>query len=347
MMVALAAGESDAVRLVRSQMLDPATHWNMGTFGAIAEFMRNPSEPFRLEDTEEAIAVVTDRGGISVRSRPDMRLIACESTTRESWSHGVALCLPAQGSGMTRHKVFTELGADSGSLRQEDRDAVLFDLGLDVQQVDVCVRTSDKALIAKLREGVGRAVFAHDNPAMGAILAASPHRVFLTGLGRIEVYQAIPVANGKSPDGPHTHVLPKLLQHKRTHAATEPIPEGWVPCAQFHPSHPVKDGSGALRPFHAESHAAFEAMLHAFGDAQSVALKRQIRAAVKEHKEPSDICHYDGRFARTTIRVTLRQLAASNTHSPALPVWLAAYDRARENPDEPGEPTSIETHSDL
>ncbi len=47
-------------------------------------------------------------------------------------------------------------------------------------------------------------------PAMAMILAANPHRVFLSRLGRIEVYQPIPPPSGKSPQGPHTHVLPQL-----------------------------------------------------------------------------------------------------------------------------------------
>ena len=61
------------------------------------------------------------------------------------------------------------------------------------------------------------------------ILAANPHRVFISRLGRIEVYQPIPPPSGKSPEGPHTHVLPRLLKSGRTHPATEPVPEGWFP----------------------------------------------------------------------------------------------------------------------
>ena len=56
---------------------------------------------------------------------------------------------------------------------------------------------------------------------MGMILAANPHRVFISRLGRIEVYQPIPPPSGKSPEGPHTHVLPRLLQSRRTHPATD------------------------------------------------------------------------------------------------------------------------------
>ncbi len=111
--------------------------------------------------------------------------------------------------------------------------------------------------MSELRKCVGLPVFAADNPAMKIILAASPHRVFISRIGRAEVYQPIPPAGGKSPDGPHTHVLPKLLQHKRTHAATEPIPEGWVPCAHFYPAHPLKDAMGRAHEFdaHATMHS--------------------------------------------------------------------------------------------
>lgn len=320
------------------QLGKPSTHWNMGTFGAIAEFMRHAEEPVDLENRGETISAVTGRGGLRVRRDAEMRLVAYESSTRESWSHGVALCLSAERSGMSRRKVLTELAADAESLRQDDRKGVVFDLGLDVPQVDVCVRSSDPDLIAKLREGVGRPVFAHDNPAMSAILAASPHRVFITRLGRVEVYQGIPAANGKSPDGPHTHVLPKLLQHKRTHAATEPIPEGLVPCAHLHPSHPVKDGSGTFRPFDPASHAAFQAMLNSFGNPHLNALKQQVRAAIEGSQDPLAFAPQGDRFARATIRVALRQLAATDDRLPALPAWRAAYDRAMDAGEEAGDP---------
>ena len=64
---------------------------------------------------------------------------------------------------------------------------------------------------------------------MGMILAANPHRVFISRLGRIEVYQPIPPPSGKSPEGPHTHVLPKLLKSGRTHPATDRFPRAGFP----------------------------------------------------------------------------------------------------------------------
>ena len=47
-------------------------------------------------------------------------------------------------------------------------------------------------------------------------------------MGRVEVFQPIPSPDGKSPEGPHTHVLPRLLAHGRLNAATVPVPDGWL-----------------------------------------------------------------------------------------------------------------------
>ena len=128
---------------------------------------------------------------------------------------------------------------------------MLFDLGLGALQVDVCIRVADPEVTAQLLPHTGRPLFEPGNPAMGVILAGSPHRVFVSRLGRIEVFQPIPPPDGQSPEGPHTHVLPKLLQHRRTHSATEPVPDGFVPCAHLYPPHPLKDEFGHARPFDA------------------------------------------------------------------------------------------------
>jgi hypothetical protein len=98
--------------------------------------------------------------------------------------------------------------------------------------------------------------------------------VFLAKVGRIEVYAPIPGPGGTSPEGPHTHVLPKLLRSGRTHAATTPIPAGWVPCAALHPAHPYKDMMGQRIAFDATRHAAFQELLDRWGDPDLLAVKR-------------------------------------------------------------------------
>jgi hypothetical protein len=311
-----------------AQIADAETQWSLGTFGAIAEFTRDQDEPVALARSNTALTAVTARGGIRIAPTSDMRPFAFETTTRESWSARVALCLPQESCAMSRHSVLTELGPDTEALRPQDRGAVLFDLGIDALQVDVCVRVSDPDVAAQLRAHTGQKLFAPGNPAIAVILANSPHRVFVSALGRIEVFQPIPAADGKSPEGPHTHVLPNLLHHGRTHAATEPIPDGWIPCAHLYPPHPARDGLGNSRPFDPARHDAFQAMLHMFGDPRFVELKQRVVAAVASGEDPSAIAVTETRFARTNIRVALRQLKAANAASPSLAAWMAAHERA-------------------
>jgi len=313
--------------LLTEHIRNPLTQWSLGTFGGIAEFSRAPDEPVKLTTSAQRVAAVTARGGIAIRIDAALRPFASESTTRLDWSHRVALCLPRDACAMNRRAALTELGADTGALRAEDRDDMLFDLGLDALQADLCIRISDSATAKQLRELVGRPVFEPGNPAMGIILAANPHRVFLSRIGRVEVYQKIPPVTGKSPEGPHTHVLPKLLKSRRTHAATELIPDDLVPCAHFYPAHPIKDGNGDLRPFDHAQHDTFQRLLDVYGSPRSIDTKRKVVAAIDDEQSPwvSDQRH--DRAARTAIRVALRQMKAQAHPSRALPLWLEAFDR--------------------
>jgi hypothetical protein len=330
---------AEDIALLSAQMMDTEAQWSLGTFGALAEFTRDRDEEAELLCSGPVLSAATQRGAIRITPLPDMRLIASETTTKESWSHRIALCLPVDSCAMNRRAVLTELGPDKEALRAEDRGAILFDLGFDAPQVDLCIRLSDPQIVAQLRDRCGRPVFEHGNPAMGIVLAENPHRVFMSRLGRIEVFQPIPPANGKSPEGPHTHVLPKLLHHKRTHPATEPIPEGWVPCAHLYPAHPAKDGMGRALPFDRARHEAFQAMLRQYGDSKTVDFKQQVLAAIIAGKDPAAIKLTDNRFARTNVRVALRQLRVSVEPSPALMAWVDAHERSNfpslEDEDDP------------
>jgi Family of unknown function (DUF6925) len=323
--------------LLAGQIRDPDTQWSLGTFGGIAEFSRDQNEPVELTASATGIAAVTERGAIAVEAHEKLRPFASESITRQGWSHRVALCLPVELCAMNRRNVLTELGADSEALREQDRAGVLFDIGLDALQADLCVRTSDPEAIAKLRSHAGRSVFEPRNPAMGIILAANPHRVFLSRIGRIEVYQPIPPATGESPDGPHTHVLPKLLKSKRSHPATEPVPDGWVPCAHFYPSHPVKDAMGEPRPFDRRPYEAFQRLMDMHGLPESVALKKQVTLAVLDGQPPFAPETVSDRAGRTSIRIALRQIKATGTSSRSLPAWLQAFDRLDHETSDEGD----------
>jgi hypothetical protein len=315
------------------QLADAKTSWSVGTFGAIAEFIRDADEPMTLERDGATIMAVTARGGLRLTADPALRPIATESPTPESWNHRVALCLPQTDCAMNGRSELSEIGPDGEALRTADRAGVLFDLGLGTLQVDAHVRASDPDVIAALRGCTGRSIFAPDSGAMAVIMAAQPHRVFVSRIGRAEVYQPIPSPGGESPAGPHTHVLPKLLAHGRTHAATEPLPLGWVPCAHCFPPHPTRDSLDRRHHFRREHHDAFQTILARYGVPEQVELKRRVVASIVAGQEPPAQSIAGDRLARATIRVALRQLQAADPSTASLAAWLSAYDRLDPNED--------------
>jgi hypothetical protein len=309
--------------LLQREISNPDTQWSLGTFGAIAEFSRDRDEPAQLSGSNGAVSATTSRGAIILKADAATRAFASGGLTKTGWSQRISLCLPEPACAMNRRAVLTEIGPDREAPRDEDRGSILFDLGFGALHADFCIR-ADASLASKLRHHAGREVFEAGNPAMGMILEAQPHRVFISRLGRIEVYQPIPPPSGKSPEGPHTHVLPRLLKNRRTHPATEPVPDGMVPCAHLYPPHPARDALGEARPFDATHHRAFQAMLVACGDAEAYAVKQRVLDAVRAGEPPASIAA--NRHGRTSIRIALRQMKLQGDASATLDAWLANFD---------------------
>ncbi|MCG8447672.1 MAG: hypothetical protein MI753_18385 [Hyphomicrobiales bacterium] len=327
--------------LLPDHLVQAETGWNMGGFGALAEFHQDRGET-AVTGGPGAFLRVTKRGGIRFASSalPEITPVAYEalSPRPHRWTHGIALCLPTQLARMNRRFVLTELGPDGGAFNDADRDAILFDMGLGVWQADFCIRTCAPGLLAILREQSGRPLSEPGNPAMGAILEVHPHRVALTRIGRVEVYQKIggPDTGGVSPPGPHTHVLPKLLRARRTHAANLPIPDGLVPCGYMHPANPVIGPMGEDRPFDKKAHEAFQVLLSAFGDRRVLEAKRQVREAVCAGTDPANFKEKESRVERAGMRIALRQMmrAAESRCDAALLKrirhWQGCFDRAAD-----------------
>lgn len=241
------ADSTEALRvLIAAHLADAHSAWSLGTFGAVAEFQRDPDEPV----AHDGLRAVTARGGIAVDLVPDVVPIAYEQSTGHGAPHGVAFCLPRERARGMGRQVLTELGPDRDALRDSDRDATLFDLGLGATQCDCLVRVRDPDDVRRLRAGCGAALLEGGAAMLGELAAMSPHRVFTSPLGRIEVFQLIPASDGVSPEGPHTHVLPRLLKARRTHPANPPVPDGLVPCLELHTPSSIREAVDAW-------HAAF------------------------------------------------------------------------------------------
>lgn len=258
---------------------DEITGWSMGSFGAICEFIRWPGDAPALPADRNA-GWFTPRGGIRFDRTEGLTALAWDmpSTKSERFFRHVEFLLPEAEALVPQCKGLTEIGVDEDAIRPEDRDMIIFDGGLEQKNVRFCVRTRDPELIAELRANEGRGYFDPQNSASAMILGKHPHRVSLTAAGRVEVYQKIggPDTGWKSPDGPHTHLLPKLLAAGRTHSANTPIPEGFLPVASLHPASPFSLPDGTERPFCKATWRHYAELMDAHRSAEVTALRASL-----------------------------------------------------------------------
>ncbi|MEM1198955.1 MAG: hypothetical protein AAGI06_06550 [Pseudomonadota bacterium] len=340
----------DAV--LSSALQDHEAGWSMGSFGALAEFHQDDGET-TLVDAPDALTRATARGAIRIdrEALSECHPVAYEqlSKKRERWGQGLALCLPEDDASMAQRSAVTSLGPDNDAIREEDRGAQLFDMGLGLKQCDFLIRTRDEVLIDTLNANAGRSIFEHGNPSMGAILKTHPHRIALTPLGRVEVFQKIggPDTGGVSPPGPHTHVLPKLMAAGKTHAANITVPHGLIPCAYLHPGNPLTDGLGHSRPYNAALADGFAEHYNAYAPNELRDIKKSVAEAVAAGQDAAGLETPGTRHGRITVRVTLRQLtqkaALQNDEAllSSIERWQRKFDSSAapvdEEPDEQAE----------
>lgn len=330
----------DLAKVAHEALSQEDTGWNMGSFGAIAEFHHVEGDPSPAP--VDGLTQVTSRGGVRIDNLEGVTPVAYETLSPKPhrWTQAVSLCLPEKAAAMNQREVLTELGSDTDAIRCENREEILFDMGLKQFQVDFCIRTGDPDLLKVLRENTGKSLFEPGNPAMPAILAAHPHRVALTRIGRVEVYQMIggPDTGGKSPEGPHTHVLPKLLRAGRTHSANTPIPEGLTPCGALHPENPVIGRLGEDKPFNRPAFDAFQRLLKAWAPEEYLTAKQAAWRLLEQGVPASDAVEPNSRVGRAGWRNGLRQWRILHGNSALLDDWTITFDREAglSDPENPG-----------
>lgn len=315
--------------LIADLALDPGNGWSIGSFGAIAEFIRDRDEPVDIRRGADRLELVTGRGAMRIAPTGRLAGLAWDSLAPdgESWNHEMAFCVerPETAGGNV-----AAMGPDVDAIRPEDRNAMIYDLGVCHGAVALAVRSHDPMLNAALDGIAGRPLFDHPE-VLRDIMRVQPHRIGLSAAGRIEVFQAIPQDDGSSPVGPHTHVLPKLIAAKQTHARTAPIPAAWQPALSMHPPSPWRDALGRPKPFDAEADRRFAPLLDRFGPEEDRDTEIEVRQFLAHGPElgawPS------GRRARLKARIMLRRLAAAGDERSA--AWRSRYDVSARSPRQP------------
>lgn len=202
--------DDDPAVLVRRHLAEPVHHWSVGSYGAIGEFGYDAGEPGLTIDLD-GLSVRTARGSLEV--------------------HGIAQAQPfalIDETGRVREIAFCSSRPGARRERIAAIDDRTFDVGVGAPNVDLMVRVpeGDDETVQLLASAVGRPLMAADNPAGAAIARTSPTRILLSAIARLEVHQPIPPPGGRSPEGPHTHLLPKFIAERRAHAPGSPLPEG-------------------------------------------------------------------------------------------------------------------------
>ncbi|MCC7017199.1 MAG: hypothetical protein IT564_08365 [Rhodospirillales bacterium] len=317
--------DSENIRQVLAEHLtSPMSAFSIGSLGAIAEYVRDTGEATR--GSPDGLCLATPRGAIRLKLLDGIVPLAFETVSARPgcWQQGVLFCLPVEAGTSRGRAVVTPLGPDREAIDPADREAELFDLGLGAVNVDFCVRVSDPSLVRLLHRSAEHSILDPGNPLMGALIDASPPRVVLSALGRIEVYQAID--RMKSPGGPHTHVLPKLLRTKRTHSANICVPAGLVPCLSLHPPSPLFDLMGRPKPFDAAAHRAFQKLLEWWGDKEYRGEKARATAAIVRGAGPASYRKPATRVGRSAMRIALRQRLHVAPEDEAVRRWSEHFE---------------------
>jgi predicted Fe-S protein YdhL (DUF1289 family) len=204
--------------------------WVGGVYGAVAEFCVGAGESVDVAAEGNTISAVTDRAAIRFDLSDHVRALAVGN------NGVVVLALPREYAPSPGPVGLVALGPDRGAIRREDREDRLYDFGLGIGFSTFAIRTSEQTLISVMDAAADLPWPALLTAAGRQIVEASPARVVLHAIGRIEIYTAIPLPGGQTSPGPHTHLLPALLTTGREMPPGLELPDAYAPCAIFYPA---------------------------------------------------------------------------------------------------------------
>ena len=210
--------------------------WSIGVVGAVAEFSAWPAASVDIEMNGDQIEVSNSGGNLRFLIDEQVRALTFDPPDTPADRQRVVLAVKRARSGPPVCKALADLGPDRAAVRPEDREQHLYDLGLGREEARFCVRCGTGAARDALAAAVGTTP-AEALPVLAPILLRdSPGRVLESALGRIEVLTRIPELGGRSPAGPHTHLLPDHLATERALPAGMDLPRAYLPGAIFYPA---------------------------------------------------------------------------------------------------------------
>ena len=234
-------GRAEITDLVEKTLINRAGTWVIGCHGASAEFMAGADEPMATAIHPDAIVASTAQGGVRFRPRDNFRALQWRDPRTPDQTRAIFIVIPRPRDTTSVSNGLKSEGADLDAIQGMHRDESLFDLGLGRDHMRFMVRTGKAELGQALTAAQGLPLDAVLARCGEALLRASPTRVVDGVFGRIEVYAPIPLPGGKSPPGPHTHLLPGHLTTQRATAPAVDLPDAYSLCATFYPQSQPED----------------------------------------------------------------------------------------------------------
>jgi predicted Fe-S protein YdhL (DUF1289 family) len=220
----------DDIRSFVAETLAPdGGTWVGGVYGAVAEFCIGAGERVKVVDSEGCLVARTARAAMRIHVSDHVRALAFAN------NRVIVLALPRGRAPTVGNRGLTVIGPDIEAIRPSDREGYLYDFGLGWGCSGFCVRTADPVLRHVLDGRVGDQWPELLAAAGRQVLEASPARVVVNPIGRIEVSTPIPPPGAQTPPGPHTHFLPPLLAAARETAPGMELPQAYAPCLTYYP----------------------------------------------------------------------------------------------------------------
>lgn len=209
--------------------------WVVGCYGATAEFVCHHNELCDVSVTGETITAISDRGALQLTIGEQVRALRLRAGQSGRGYRAIFLVVVKARATLPVATSLTPLGRDEGAIRPECRNDIWFDLGLGRADLRFCVRASATDLLDTLNHASGLPLSDVLQAAGATIVKHSPARVVESPLGRAEIYTPVPPPGGRSPDGPHTHLLPGHLATGRTTPPCIDLPPVYALGATFYP----------------------------------------------------------------------------------------------------------------
>jgi hypothetical protein len=307
-------------KLLAELINQPKTTISIGGLGAIAEFDSDSTKACFNENNE--LKITSAKGAFRLKLNGTESLLAYETLSQEptAWLWGMMILTKKNLGFAKEQNKLHELGPDTKAINQEDKDSILFDLGVGLSNSSFNIRTKNPGLLRILRSNEGLYIAEGDNNVLDAIIDFSPHRVVTSSIARVEVYQEI--NRHETPSGPHTHLLPSLLKNRRTHVAGIPVADSQSPQLTLHPENPLFDQFGHLRTFSETVYERFAPLVDSHCVKEFHLEKERLKAAFKKREKAINYAPPMSRLARLAYKVALRQLSHTFKDRSYLDTWL-------------------------